>query len=66
MILVTGATGKVGSEAVRLLRQQDVPVRAMVRDPGRPGRWPPRAPNWPKLTSTTPASSTSPWQAWTR
>ncbi|HEY2279416.1 MAG TPA: NmrA family NAD(P)-binding protein [Streptosporangiaceae bacterium] len=38
MIVVTGATGKVGSEAVRLLRQQDVPVRAMVRDleKGRP------------------------------
>ena len=35
MILVTGATGKVGSEAVRLLRQQGVPVRAMVRDPGQ-------------------------------
>jgi len=33
MILVTGATGKVGSEAVRLLRQQGQPVRAMVRDP---------------------------------
>jgi uncharacterized protein YbjT (DUF2867 family) len=32
MILVTGATGKVGSEAVRLLRQQGLPVRAMVRD----------------------------------
>jgi uncharacterized protein YbjT (DUF2867 family) len=35
MILVTGATGKVGSEAVRLLRQHDLPVRAMVRDPGK-------------------------------
>jgi uncharacterized protein YbjT (DUF2867 family) len=35
MILVTGATGKVGSEAVRLLRQRDVPVRAMVRDPAK-------------------------------
>jgi uncharacterized protein YbjT (DUF2867 family) len=35
MILVTGATGKVGSEAVRLLRQQDQPVTAMVRDPDR-------------------------------
>jgi uncharacterized protein YbjT (DUF2867 family) len=35
MILVTGATGKVGSEAVRLLRQQAIPVRAMVRDPGK-------------------------------
>lgn len=32
MILVTGATGKVGSEAVRVLRQQEVPVRALVRD----------------------------------
>ena len=32
MILVTGATGKVGSEAVRLLGQRDLPVRAMVRD----------------------------------
>ena len=35
MILVTGATGKVGSEAVRLLRQRDLPVRALVRDPGK-------------------------------
>jgi uncharacterized protein YbjT (DUF2867 family) len=35
MILVTGATGKVGLEAVRLLRQQGLPVRAMVRDPGK-------------------------------
>ena len=32
MILVTGASGKVGSEAVRLLRQRDVGVRALVRD----------------------------------
>ncbi len=32
MILVTGATGKVGSEAVRVLRQQGMPVRALVRD----------------------------------
>jgi uncharacterized protein YbjT (DUF2867 family) len=37
MILVTGATGKVGSEAVRLLRQRDLPVRAMVRDPAKAG-----------------------------
>jgi uncharacterized protein YbjT (DUF2867 family) len=35
VILVTGATGKVGSEAVRLLRQRDVPVRALVRDPAK-------------------------------
>jgi uncharacterized protein YbjT (DUF2867 family) len=34
MILVTTA-GKVGSEAVRLLRQQDVPVRVLVRDPAK-------------------------------
>lgn len=33
MILVTGATGKVGSEAVRLLRQRELPVRALVRSP---------------------------------
>lgn len=31
-ILVTGATGKVGSEAVRVLRGQGLPVRALVRD----------------------------------
>lgn len=35
MILVTGATGKAGSEAVRLLRQRDLPVRALVRDAGK-------------------------------
>lgn len=34
-ILVTGATGKVGSEAVRLLTQRGVPVRALVRDPAK-------------------------------
>ena len=33
MILVTGATGKVGSEAVRLLRHRQMPVRASVRSP---------------------------------
>ena len=32
MILVT-TVGKVGSEAVRLLRQREMPVRALVRDP---------------------------------
>ena len=34
MILVTTA-GKVGAEAARLLREQDVPVRVLVRDPGQ-------------------------------
>jgi hypothetical protein len=32
MILVTGATGNVGSEVVRLLRERGAPVRAFVRD----------------------------------
>ena len=35
MIVVTGATGTVGSEAVRLLAQQGIPVRAFVRDAGK-------------------------------
>jgi uncharacterized protein YbjT (DUF2867 family) len=34
VILVTTA-GKVGSETVRLLRERDVPVRVLVRDPAR-------------------------------
>jgi len=34
MILVTTA-GKVGSEAVLLLRQREVPVRVLVRNPGK-------------------------------
>lgn len=35
MILVTGATGNVGSETVGLLAEQHQPVRALVRDPSR-------------------------------
>ena len=35
MILVTGATGNVGTETVRLLADQPQPVRALVRDPSR-------------------------------
>jgi uncharacterized protein YbjT (DUF2867 family) len=34
VILVTTA-GKVGAEAVRLLRERDVPVRVLVRDPAK-------------------------------
>lgn len=33
MILVTGATGKVGQEVVRQLAAADVPARALVREP---------------------------------
>lgn len=35
MILVTGATGNVGSETVRLLAERELPVRALVRDAAR-------------------------------
>lgn len=35
MILVTGATGTVGSAAVRLLAAEGHPTRALVRDPAR-------------------------------
>jgi uncharacterized protein YbjT (DUF2867 family) len=34
MILVTGANGFVGPKIVRALREQDLPVRALVRRPG--------------------------------
>ncbi|MFF1822455.1 NAD(P)H-binding protein [Kribbella sp. NPDC058245] len=35
MILISGATGTIGSELVRQLAARGVPVRAMTRDPGR-------------------------------
>ena len=35
MILVTGATGRAGSQVVRALRERDQEVRAFVRDPKR-------------------------------
>jgi uncharacterized protein YbjT (DUF2867 family) len=38
MILVTGAAGTVGSEAVRLLSARRQPTRAVVRDPSRVAR----------------------------
>ncbi len=38
MILVTGATGKVGQEVVRQLAEAGVPARALVRDTARASR----------------------------
>ena len=35
MILITGATGTVGSEVVKRLSAAGVQVRAMTRDPGK-------------------------------
>ncbi|MEV5612371.1 SDR family oxidoreductase [Streptomyces sp. NPDC052225] len=35
MILITGATGTIGTEVVRLLAARGVPHRAMTRDPAR-------------------------------
>ncbi|GAA3300089.1 hypothetical protein GCM10020218_091140 [Dactylosporangium vinaceum] len=35
MILVTGATGAIGGQLVRRLREFDVPIRAMVRHPSK-------------------------------
>jgi NADH dehydrogenase len=35
MILVTGGTGFVGGHLIRRLRQEDVPVRALVRNPDK-------------------------------
>ena len=35
MILVTGGTGTVGGELLRLLSQSEIPARALARDPSR-------------------------------
>ncbi len=35
MILITGGTGFVGSHLIKRLRKADIPVRAVVRNPGR-------------------------------
>jgi uncharacterized protein YbjT (DUF2867 family) len=37
-VLVTGGTGFVGPHVVHTLRARDIPVRALVRDPGRASR----------------------------
>jgi len=37
MILMTGATGTVGSEVVKRLSAQGIPVRAVTRDPLKAG-----------------------------
>ena len=37
MILITGATGSVGRQAVRHLLGMGAPVRALTRDPRAPG-----------------------------
>ena len=37
-VLVTGPTGFIGPHVVHALRARDVPVRALVRDPGRASR----------------------------
>jgi hypothetical protein len=39
MILITGATGTIGSQVVRLLAARGVPVRAMTRNPSGT-QWP--------------------------
>src|SRR5438874_2514766 len=35
MILITGATGTVGKELVKLLARPEEPIRVMVRDPNK-------------------------------
>ncbi|NYG44822.1 uncharacterized protein YbjT (DUF2867 family) [Bradyrhizobium sp. IAR9] len=40
MILVTGGTGVIGSELLRLLSQAKVPARALVRDPAKAQKLP--------------------------
>jgi uncharacterized protein YbjT (DUF2867 family) len=39
MILVTGATGKIGVEVVRLLGEAGVPARALLRNPDKAKGW---------------------------
>src|SRR5271156_4554328 len=39
MYAITGITGNVGSVVARTLLERDLPVRAIVRDPGRASSW---------------------------
>ncbi|MGH7330428.1 MAG: SDR family oxidoreductase, partial [Polyangiaceae bacterium] len=39
MVLVTGATGKIGSHAVHVLADAKVPTRALLRDPAKAKDW---------------------------
>ena len=68
-ILVTGATGTIGSTLVPLLQEQGANVRALVRDPDRAhqiagewGRDRPSAtsaiptPSMPRCSASTPSS----------
>jgi len=38
MILLTGITGKTGAQVLRALADRGIPLRALVRDPGKAGR----------------------------
>ena len=40
MILVTGGTGAIGSELLRLLSQAGIPARALVRNPNKAQKLP--------------------------
>jgi uncharacterized protein YbjT (DUF2867 family) len=57
MILVTGATGHVGSELVRLLAEQGAPARALVHSPDKAA--PIQRLGWRPPWATT--SSPTPW-----
>jgi len=46
MILITGGTGMIGSEMLRLLSEKGVPARALVRNPQK-------AKTLPKITWVT-------------
>ena len=61
-ILVTGATGNVGSHVVHELRARAASVRALVATPARSL---PRSvtPSWPWATSTIATPCDAPWRA---